>query len=119
MAAYTHAHIFGELAVKKTFQHTPTQQLSNAVPEYCSSIPRLVKDQVCPCLPTHCLSYHGPQHHFLSSLFLELLPFRIWTSVLFLLIYFPSLSFCFHFRMSPHLYLRAPQLRFSLMLSNT
>lgn len=33
-------------------------------------------------------SFHGPYCHFLSF-FLELLPFRVWTSVLFLLLYFP------------------------------
>lgn len=33
-------------------------------------------------------SFHGPYRHFLSF-FLELLPFRVWTSVLFLLLYFP------------------------------
>lgn len=45
-------------------------------------------------------SFHEPYCHFLSSLFLELLPFRFWTSVLFLLLYFPPLIFfffCFHF----------------------
>ena len=111
---HTHAYIFRWLVVKIFSAHPYP-----AVFKYPLTLSLIWQKAMFAHVHQHPTpSFHGPYRHFLSF-FLELLPFRVWTSVLFLLLYFPPpFFFCFHFRLSPQLYLIAPQLSFSFTLSS-
>lgn len=85
----THAYIFRRLVVKIFSAHRYP-----AVFKYALTLSLIWQKAGFAHVHQHpAPSFHGPYCHFLSSLFLELLPFRFWTSVLFLLLYFPPLFF--------------------------